>query len=204
MFKFMVYLKSKKEREKLQMQMTKQEIMNTIKECENTLLNLREMAKNIKDDLNELSYKDLMKVYFDNEQFYDVRTKEQKELHNEWQMAYAKFKTLRDKRDETVKQIIRNQVLRLEGKNPNPNIYVITVEAIAKLVFEEIQTIYLNITPFDCEGDKYKDFKQFTYNGCSLTSWGNRINLLVHNYACRDIGGKYHTINKENVIGLRK
>lgn len=185
--------------------MNKQQILKEIRECEDRLNDLKELAKNMKDDLDKLSYKDLMKVFFENEQFYNVQTREQRELQEEWKSAYDKFRKLRDKRDELVKEKIQNSIVYLTKRNPNPEMYALKLDTVVDYVFSDILSLYEDITPFDCEDKKYLDKRCRNQNyWSSLTNWGNRVNLLVHKYGSGMINGNTYRIPKENIVVLCK
>ena len=182
--------------------MSKKQILDEIKGCEEQLIKLRELANNLEKDTDfmNMSYSELMNAYFENEQFYDVRSAEEKNLRNEWKKAYSVFREQRDDRDIEIYKVVSNNLKRLINGNPNTDIYVIPMTVLVDLVSDEVKKLFETLTPFDCTD------KKFTSDYYVEKSWENRIKLCVSKHSKDYLAKTYkgRRVLTENVIDLRK
>jgi hypothetical protein len=155
----------------------------------------------IKENFAEMSYKNLMRVFFENDQFSDYwigRDNSKLQMRKDWQSAYAKFRDLRTKRDEQIYSLVTETVRHIARNNSDSSTFVIPVDCVRNRVAEKVISLYRSITPFDCEDEKFQ----------SRYSWDNRVTLAVgkcvNQFARKETKKGWQTVQWVNGIDLRK
>lgn len=121
-----------------------------------------------------MSHSQLMKFFVENfaEYSYDergLRDAGLTELYEKWQTAYKPFKQKRDARKVVISTYLKEYFANKTDR-------VLVQSEVVKEVMPKIKEIYFDITPFDCEDEKW--------TGCySNQSWENRIHSFFSDEA---------------------